>query len=1155
MNAHEKTDPGRQKNAPWGKPAIRNPQSAIAAWVILLAAAPRSPAQHPFIPWTAEEAAAIRKRVSSEPWAKAACEAMCKPDRRRGGDAAVVANLFRYSVMGEKAPGEAEKKALLAGGRVREHVEALRYDVLYDLLSGAERAAVERRFRSAVESAIAGRSRGPKNRYNWLPNLGYPWMAGRQLLAVALRDKELVGRIFHCDFGWAWYIGKYLSDTGLYNEEFGKSNWAPPLLLLYCRGARRMGADELGFGYVAEGSRATAFGMVHAYIDIAYPKVTLYTGSDHWPTVTMGDAKNQARRILPGYPWQQCNFVGCLTDGAGGGAERSYGGMFDLPFWFEMAHAQWPKAGFDYFLAQMRGPKDERYYPSLLFGLEPIDPKAVKPPPAPSQVFPQRGLAVLRADESPAYWTGPAPAVAMRMATPYAHHVQDSFSICGLYAFNRPIYVNHVNSTNYTGVDPGWSNSMRAHMGVIVDSATPKTVGELPSRHDFAPEAKFFACRGKGIYDGVDQTRALVLTRDYLLDAFALASDRPRSYLWLAHTFGRACADEPNRWAPSADLRGPVPDLAGEESCATDGDWAVTATQYTLGAHPKYGGLGKAFFDRRVGVRMTMLGEAGTTAYTAWTPVLHDWRGRWMARERFAYGAEEPAGVTFAAQRRKAATCFVALHEPFDGAPRIAEVRLIQRTDNAVGVAIRGQAGSGIDDRVLIAFGDAADKPTTLSDGRETFTFTGYAFVRFGTGRLVARGSLQDMKLPDRAARAAPKAPGRIAAFWQPATAVRVPTGGSATAKLTLRNVGFAPVTAKIAVETSEGVACEPQAIEVSDFAPGAERAVVVKFRPHLCAPPLFANNRLYTVRLVGPAGGAEVQPAELKVAVGVCRERELLGLGEWRSTIYAPRYLARYYYMDSGGATVLLDPAGQRRTPSSSMTYPMVVLPAGKDARGNAAWSRAERVPKFPYFVPVLVHPADANDPAPSGVPGQAYVYEAGRHAHGSRSDAEQWFCEDWMLFRWKAGKADERIIFDWLPREGNDQPGLCHPGVKDGLAAADKPGKLIVVGAKGAAYEGKCDDWPRGVRIGADAGDIVDVFRRPAGTDHGELMLYPPGSQWAGGGVAQIADRAMGFTYCTEAELGDLLARWRRLPEKVEPSPEAAGTYSGAFMPHLER
>jgi len=45
------------------------------------------------------------------------------------------------------------------------------------------------------------------------------------------------------------------------------------------------------------------------------------------------------------------------------------------------------------------------------------------------------------------------------------------------------------------------------------------------------------------------------------------------------------------------------------------------------------------------------------------------------------------------------------------------------------------------------------------------------------------------------------------------------------------------------------------------------------------------------------------------------------------------------------------------------------------------------------------------------------------------------------------------------------------------------------------------------------------------------------------------------MGFTYCTEAELGDLLARWRRLPEKVEPSPEAAGTYSGAFMPHIER
>ena len=73
-----------------------------------------------------------------------------------------------------------------------------------------------------------------------------------------------------------------------------------------------------------------------------------------------------------------------------------------VPLWFEFAHRQWPGAGFDYFLAQMRGLDDDRYVPSLFFGLSPVGPRTVKPPPAPSGVYPERGFAMLRAEESPA---------------------------------------------------------------------------------------------------------------------------------------------------------------------------------------------------------------------------------------------------------------------------------------------------------------------------------------------------------------------------------------------------------------------------------------------------------------------------------------------------------------------------------------------------------------------------------------------------------------------------------------------------------------------------------------------------------------------------------------------------------------------------------
>ena len=39
-------------------------------------------------------------------------------------------------------------------------------------------------------------------------------------------------------------------------------------------------------------------------------------------------------------------------------------------------------------------------------------------------------------------------------------------------------------------------------------------------RHEFSPEVKFLATSASGVYEGVDQTRALLLTHEYLLDIF-----------------------------------------------------------------------------------------------------------------------------------------------------------------------------------------------------------------------------------------------------------------------------------------------------------------------------------------------------------------------------------------------------------------------------------------------------------------------------------------------------------------------------------------------------------------------------------------------------------------------------------------------------------
>jgi hypothetical protein len=136
-----------------------HPVLAAVCYCVLLGdslatAAPREVA-HPFLLWTRDEAAAIRKRIEIEPWAKPQYEAMLQEK----GLGQTFRNLFRYQVMGDESAVEAEKKYLVSligdnprrfkgdtgGGRhYDQYLSVLRYDALYDRLSPAEREGLER---------------------------------------------------------------------------------------------------------------------------------------------------------------------------------------------------------------------------------------------------------------------------------------------------------------------------------------------------------------------------------------------------------------------------------------------------------------------------------------------------------------------------------------------------------------------------------------------------------------------------------------------------------------------------------------------------------------------------------------------------------------------------------------------------------------------------------------------------------------------------------------------------------------------------------------------------------------------------------------------------------------------------------------------------
>jgi hypothetical protein len=109
---------------------------------------------------------------------------------------------------------------------------------------------------------------------------------------------------------------------------------------------------------------------------------------------------------------------------------------------------------------------------------------------------------------------------------------------------------------------------------------------------------------------------------------------------------------------------------------------------------------------------------------------------------------DEIGGTTITATRQAAATTFAALHEPFRGGkPRVTEIRPLVQGDDVLAVAVTGKKGSGIDDRLMLHFGDDAEQPVTVENDGQSFTFAGHAYVRVGATAVEAIGNLQRMKI------------------------------------------------------------------------------------------------------------------------------------------------------------------------------------------------------------------------------------------------------------------------------------------------------------------------------------------------------------------------------------------------------------------------
>ena len=741
--------------------------------------------ERPYLLWTRRDLRALRVKIETQAWAKQAYLEMVTSTERDGEDLRL---LFRYAVMGDREAGEVQKRRLLSLLKAPDPLGAalewriLACDLLYDELSSDERTNLQQRLRRYIQYAGKpggtydttvynneknyARYDGEDGRYtrtNWLPNIIFPWKLSANLAAAALGDEPLVRETWAKNGSIRPYFDEYLGDLGFYEEEFSKMGSTPGALLMYCTAVRNLGMDELGFGYQGKGG-ASMRGHVESVLHCTFPAVD--TGTDRWRLERMsaGDVRSWmplAHATVEGhFPnglggdklWQ--------AHGAWGGTQRGKMPQWDgysnftpkmqTRMWFEWGHSLWPDAGFDWFLAQMRAPDEKVYTPTLYFGLDPIDPKKVTPPPARSHVYPDRGFAMLRAEEGPDHWMSLAPAVCLRLTAPYAHSVNDPLVLAGFYALNRPIYQNPKS-------DPGYafkfSRSIRSHCGVMVDghikkddwgrtgSLEPQFTDDCRTRSDFNEEVKFVAARTQQRYPGVDETRALMLTREYLLDVSTARDDEKHSYVWLIHTFGKATPDRPDQWRRSGDLAELVGELSDVRTLKTDGRaWDVTVRQAPPENPPENTPLGREWWSRDIGVRVRMLGQQAAKAHIGATPKPPGGRNRLGEMAMVD-------GVTVVSSVVSPSATFAALHEPFEGRPQIESFERIAQTDDALAVRVIGRTGSGINDRLMVRVGDQAGHGVTLSEGGESFTFASHAFVRISGETVTVRGDLREVTL------------------------------------------------------------------------------------------------------------------------------------------------------------------------------------------------------------------------------------------------------------------------------------------------------------------------------------------------------------------------------------------------------------------------
>ncbi|MCJ8330045.1 MAG: hypothetical protein HRT89_21385, partial [Lentisphaeria bacterium] len=698
--------------------------------------------KHPYMILTEKQLIEIRGKIKTDQWAQDQYMKLKKMvDEKQKGYQLQSAILYAITKDKDyaKAPAQAIRRGYGMTGAYKWDLgwaEAIMYDLIYDTLTDAQRKEAEDKMRTGGKNTIKA---AHNQRQTW--NMYHLLHAQVGIIGFAIGDEELIeygmndpgGGSFE-KYGPKTYGGFYqVMEANVKDGNWHEPNAyqyylvLPPMVTLI-EAASNYYDKDLWHWRSPNGDRLKDIFL--AAIDRTFPAEDMGIAGGSYRLSSYGDTSTQFKDMTKDSAYNNDYFLVNNPSTPSGGIKKK---RLDLGSLFEVAYRRTKDPRFAWVISRNESrdwsDRTERYQSAFMFaGLThglPIDPKKVKAPEAKSRMSSNASFAMLRADESPSYWSGKGPACFFMMGNyPFRSHAHnEDYQIT--YHDKGRIFYPDIDVIQYErDHEVGWTHRSIAHNTLVVDGGNMNNKSKYIHKSDFNKDVKYIIAYGspyqrKGKYGtaaigsqiypkNVYLARSLMLTDDYMLDLFWAKSNKEHVYDWALHGHddlqynGKSYRTDKSL-PESKDLE-PYKWIKDVRSIDGTKAWSVDWLQH----------FGKP--QNTVGIKLRMLGAESATTYLGEGPLYQTdlAKGHWDSSGNHMK-VRPPGPVSrlpmIVARRKTKNVLYAALHETYykmkDGKKvthkGISSYDLIAKTEDAIAVKI---TGPNYVDYCMVAFKD-----------------------------------------------------------------------------------------------------------------------------------------------------------------------------------------------------------------------------------------------------------------------------------------------------------------------------------------------------------------------------------------------------------------------------------------------------------------